>query len=95
MASRNERKRRAKARHAELKAAVEQAFASQKVEIIAPRQDVFDVPQALRGYRAPQERNGSVIRGKFVAAMPKEPAKRTLVFDKSQKRMIERRKRYI
>ena len=95
MASRNERKRRAKARHAELKAAVEQAFASQKVEIIAPRQDVFDVPQALRGHRAPQERLGTVVRGRFQAATPKEPAKRTLVFDKAQGRMIERRKRAI
>lgn len=98
MASRNERKRRAKARHAELKAAVEQAFKQAEkpaIEYVGPRHDVFDAPRLLQGYRTPQERLGTVSGGRFIAAKVKEPAKRALVFDNSQGKLIERRKRYI
>lgn len=92
MASRNERKRAAKAREQKLRLAVEQAFAlaSKKVEIVQPRQDVYDIPNAIRGHREPRERLGMVTRGKFMAMQPKAEAKRKLVYSNQQGKAIER-----
>lgn len=98
MASRNERKRAAKAREQQLRLAVAEAFKQAEkpaIEYVGPRHDVFDAPRLLQGYRTPQERLGTISGGKFIAAKVKEPAKRALVFDKSQGKLIERRKRYI
>ena len=100
MASRNERKRLAKARAAELKVAVEQAFAVEqekkrvidavKASYVAKTQD------ALRFHRNPSNRAGKVVQGKFVPALAsKEPEKRKLVLNKLTGKMIERRKTYI
>lgn len=93
MASRNERKRRAKARCAALRKAVNEAFAidAAKRVVQAPKHDVFDVANALRGHRAPAERLGSISRGQFIPAKPVlTEVKRKLIHDKSQGRMIER-----
>ena len=92
MASRNERKRRAKARHAELTLAVEQAFKDEKKrqEYIMPRSDIFDIPKLLRGHREPQMRMGSIVKGKFVSKQASEPAKRKLTLNPVTGKMIER-----
>lgn len=66
MATRNERKRKAKDRWMAMQVIIEQSKpAPVKIEVWQPRQDVFDVPGAIRGYREPIERRGSIVRGKF------------------------------
>lgn len=100
MATRNERKRRAKLRHAELKAAVNEAFLTDKAnrpKEHKPRQDVFDTSSALRGHERPVQRFGSVTKGKF---MPKlggneRPYKRPLTLNKETGKLIERVIRYV
>lgn len=100
MASRNERKRLAKARLAELNEAVAQAFALQEKNklpiVVIKRNDVYDVSGAIRGHEMPRERLGSVIGGKFQAARRDKPeAKRHLVLNPANGRMIERKRSYI
>lgn len=99
MASRNERKRRAKARDAELKAAVEQAFQIEREKERAfneARADyVARTQDALRFHRNPSDRRGKVIGGKFVPTQANEPEKRNLVLNTLTGKMIERRKTYI
>lgn len=99
MATRNERKRRAKARHAELKAAVEQAFEQEKREKHAFEEARANyaarVEDALRFHRNPVVRRGKIIGGHFVAVQAKEPEKRKLVRSQTTGKMIERRKTYI
>ena len=92
MATRNERKRRAKDRAI----AIAEALAPKPVEVILwrPRQDVFDVPQAIRGHREPREHIGSIVKGKLVSSQLREPAKRDLTFHPIQGRMVEIAKRY-
>lgn len=96
MASRNERKRRAKARHAELQGAVAAAFAkeherkrevdSAKASYIARTQD------ALRWHRDPRQRLGKIQDGKFVSApCAPEPPKRKLVENPFTGKLIERK----
>ncbi len=99
MASRNERKRRAKAREAELRLAVEQAleverkrkreFNQARTEYVAKTQD------ALRFHRNPSDKRGKIVGGKFVATLMPEPVKRKLVLNKTSGKMIERRIRYV
>lgn len=100
MASRNERKRAAKARKLELLAAVESAFALEKsklprIEVISPKRDVYDVPNAIRTHRPAMERFGVVVKGKFQAKALPEPAKRKLELNRLTGKMIERKKSYI
>lgn len=94
MASRNERKRRAKARDAELKLAVEQAFQEER-----ERKQAFDraradyvskIQDAMRFHRNPSDHRGKVIGGKFVPAQAKEPVKRKLTLNKLTGKMVER-----
>lgn len=94
MATRNERKAKAKARGAAIQAALlEQAKATEaKLVMYAPRQDVFDVPKAIRGHRQPAERLGAVVKGKFVAKPLQEPAKRKLTLVDG--RLIEKKRGY-
>jgi len=99
MASRNERKRRAKARAAELKLAVEQAFQveSEKKRAFDTARDAYvaRTQDALRFHRNPSNRAGKVVQGKFCAIPAKEPEKRKLTLNRQTGKMIERRKTYI
>ena len=99
MASRNERKRRAKATRAviltaveQLKELQEQAFKDEKKrqEFVMPRSDIFDIPKLLRGHREPQMRMGSIVKGRFVSKQASEPAKRKLTLNPVTGKMIER-----
>lgn len=97
MATRNQRKAKAKARAREIAQAITEQQANAKAEqlvIWKPRQDVFDVPQAIRGHREPIERLGSISRGKFVAKRPEvKPVKRNLVHN-DYGVLIERKRGY-
>lgn len=100
MASRNERKRRAKARDAELKLAVEQAFQVERekerafnvarANYVARSQDAHN--ERHLAYHAPAvSRSGKIVSGKFVSVQAlKEPVKRKLVLNKVTGKMIER-----
>ena len=92
MATRNERKRKAKERALAIAEALKPKPTT--IEVWRPRQDLFDIPKAIRGHREPREHLGSVVKGKLVSALPKEPAKRDLVFHPIQGRMVEIAKRY-
>ena len=93
MATRNERKRRAKERWEAMQVVIEQSKPEPAIiEVWKPRQDVFDVPEAIRGHREPTERRGIVSKGKFVSTRPHEPAKRKLTLVMG--RMIERKRGY-
>lgn len=93
MATRNERKRLAKARHAELLVAVSDAFKAVNIPVIVikPRSDVFDIPNLLQGRREPRERIGMVQCGKFMAK-PMPEYKRMLTLCKDTGNMIEKAK---
>ena len=99
MASRNERKKRAKARNAELRQAVTDALALEAAKKRADKQARADyaarVQDALRFHRNPSNKAGKVIGGKFVPIQTKEPAKRKLTLNAQTGKMIERRKRAI
>lgn len=99
MASRNERKRRAKARDGELKAAVEQAFQVEREKKRAFNEAranyVAKTQDAMRFHRNPSDRRGKIVGGKFVPLLAKEPEKRKLVLNTITGKMIERRKTYI
>lgn len=96
MATRNERRRKAKARCLDLKAACEAAFAHAKATapvIVQPKQDVFDVSGVLRGHNPPIQRLGSIVRGQFQRAQtPKLPAKRILTLNPITGKLIEKKK---
>jgi hypothetical protein len=93
MATRNERKRRAKERLQAMLMVIEQsAPAPLQIEVWKPRQDVFEVPKAIRGHREPIERHGVIIRGKYKATLPKPEAKRKLTLVDGK--MIERKRGY-
>lgn len=86
MASRNERKRRAKARCEELKLAVADALAKEEVRQYNLANPVPNLSQMKRSVR---DISGKVSRGKVISVLPSE-VKRKLTFDPVQGRMIER-----
>ena len=92
MATRNERKRKAKERALAIAKALEPKPVT--IEVWRPRQDLFDIPKAIRGHREPREHRGLVVKGKLVSKPMQEPAKRDLVFHPIQGRMVEIAKRY-
>lgn len=96
VASRNERKRAAKARHLELTLAVEQAFEAERLKKRewkdACERYITRTQDALRFHREPKLRLGGVVAGKFVPSARKEPAKRNLTLNPLTGKMIERKK---
>ena len=99
MASRNERKRLAKARSEELRLAVEQAFKVQQEKDRAffdARADYVSKTQdALRFHRNPSNLRGKVQGGKFVSVQAVEPKPRKLTLNPLTGKLIEKRKTYI
>lgn len=95
MATRNERKRKAKERALAIVEALKpKSKPKQEVTIWKPRQDMFDVAGLIQGHQEPRERRGLIVNGKLVSSPMKEPAKRDLVFHPTQGRYIEIAKRY-
>ena len=71
--TRNQRRVKAKARLAAMIQLIEASKPKPtQIEVHKPRQDVFDVPRVIRGHREPIERLGTVSKGKFVQAAPRE-----------------------
>lgn len=99
MASRNERKRLAKARSQELRLAVEQAFKVQQDKerafSLARSDYVAKTQDALRFHRNPSNLRGRVQGGKFVSVQVQEPRPRKLSLNPLTGKMIEKRKTYI
>lgn len=104
MASRNERKAKAKARHAELIAAQHQAFLlddlKRKGEAAtlkaAQKRYAARVTDAMRDHKAPVVRLGKIVKGRFVPSTQiVEPPKRKLILSPTQGKMIERKRSYI
>jgi len=101
MASRNERKRAAKAREQELRLAVEQAFAKEAQDkrdwTDACARYISRTQDALSSFRHrnPSQKTGQVIKGKLVSKSLALPAPRKLSFSQEQGKMIERRKKAI